>query len=48
MKTYLFGRPTEVRMPKDLTVQDLKALTKFKRIIKGYLKMERILKEEKL
>lgn len=42
MKFHLYGKPTFVELPKGTTVQDLRALAYFNRIIKNYEKMCRI------
>ena len=42
MKFHLYGQPTLVDLPKDATVQDLRSLAWFNRIIRNYLKMKKI------
>lgn len=45
MKWHPYGQPYLVELPKDATVQDLKSLAHFNRIIKNYLKMRKIEKK---
>jgi hypothetical protein len=42
MKFHIFGQPHLVKLPKRTTVQDLKSLAFFNRIIKNYMKMQKI------
>ena len=42
MKFHLYGQKGLVELPKDATVQDLKSLAYFNRIIKNYIKMKKI------
>ena len=42
MKFHLYKQPTFVKLPKGATVQDLRTLAHFNRIIKNYEKMKRI------
>lgn len=46
MKFHLYGQPFFIKLPKNTTIQDLRALTHFNKIIKNYAKMCRIVKEE--
>ena len=39
MKFHIYGQPTFVKLPKWTTIQDLRALAHFNRIIKNYVKM---------
>lgn len=39
MKFHLYGQSTFVKLPKGTTVQDLRELAHFNRIIKNYAKM---------
>ena len=42
MRFHLYGQESFVKLPKDTTIQDLRTLAYFNRIIKYYLKMCRI------
>ena len=39
MKFHIYGQPTFVKLPKGTTVQDLRTLAHFNRIVKNYAKM---------
>lgn len=41
MKFHFYGQPVFTGLPKNTTVEDLKALARFNRILKNYAKMER-------
>lgn len=43
MKFHPYGQPCLVELPKGTTVQDLKTLAHFNRIIRNYLKMRKIM-----
>lgn len=45
MKFHIYGQPSFVELPKSTATEDLRSLASFNRIIKNYLKMDRILKE---
>ena len=42
MKFHIYGQPYLINLPKGSTVEDLKSLAYFNRIIKNYLKMLKI------
>lgn len=42
MKFHIYGQPSFVKLPKGATVQDLKSLAYFNKIIKNYIKMMNI------
>ena len=46
MKFHLFGQRQMVKLPKLTTVQDLRTLAQFNRIIRNYLKMEKLLTQK--
>jgi len=39
MKFHIYGQPTFVRLPKNTSIQDLRSLAYFNKIIKNYSKM---------
>lgn len=39
MKFHFYGQPTFTELPKSTTIQDLRELARFNRIIKNYAKM---------
>lgn len=47
MKFHIYGQPSFVRLPKSATVRDLRALSHFNRVIRNYLKMDRIAQSAK-
>ena len=42
MKFHPYGQPYLVELPNGTTVQDLKTLANFNRIIRNYLKMQKL------
>lgn len=48
MKFHPYGQPALVELPKDATVQDLKTLAHFNRIVMNYIKMKIIEKKEQI
>lgn len=47
MKFHFYGQPTFVKLPKTTTIEDLKTLAWFNRIIRNSLLMDKILKAER-
>lgn len=47
MRFHLYGQPGLVDLPDSTTVEDLRSLASFNRIIKNYLKMKKIEDESK-
>lgn len=47
MRFHLYGQPDFVDLPEGITVEDLRSLASFNRIIKNYIKMKRIENENK-
>lgn len=45
MKFHPYGQPYLVELPKNTTVQDLKSLAYFNRIIRNYLVMQKLEKK---
>lgn len=45
MKFHFYGQPRFSELPKNTTIEDLRVLAWFNRIIKNYLKMDRIERE---
>ena len=45
MKYHAYGQKSLMRLPKSTTIEDLRALTWFNRVVKNYLKMRLIEKE---
>lgn len=43
MKFHLYGQRGFVKLPKNTTTEDLRSLAQFNKIIKNYLKMEKII-----
>ena len=44
MNFHVFGQKGVIKLPEKTNVQDLKTLASFNRIIKNYIKMEKIFK----
>jgi len=40
MKFHFYGQPTFTELPKSTTIQDLRGLARFNRIMKNYAKMK--------
>lgn len=47
MKFHFYGQKGFVNLPRHTTIEDLRALAHFNKVIKNYLKMERLKEEEK-
>lgn len=47
MKFHIYGQPTFIHLPKTTTIQDLRSLAHFNKIIRNYLLMDKMLKEDK-
>ena len=47
MKFHFYGQPTFTKLPKSTTIEDLKILAWFNRIIRNSLLMDKLLQEEK-
>ena len=47
MRFHLYGQPGLVDLPDSTTVEDIRSLASFNRIIKNYLKMKKIEDESK-
>ena len=46
MKFHIYGQQGFVELPDDATIQDLQTLAYFNRIIRNYLKMQKIAEKE--
>lgn len=46
MRFHIYGQPGFMELPKTITTQDLQNLAWFNRIIRNYLKMQKIAEKE--